>query len=243
MESKSVLAIETTNLERTYHVGNEAVRALRGIDLQIAKGQFIGLKGRSGSGKTTLLNVMYGIIKPDEGEMKLNDNDLIYTDIAYMETVNFFYRRITGYEYLGIFRTQNKDFDIEKWNRIFELPLDTYIDSYSTGMKKKLALMGVLSLDRKIFILDEPFNSLDLETNNLLYIIMRFLKKSGKTILVTSHIIETLTSICDCIHFLEDGKIDKTFTGKDFPEISEYIFSGRDREKIELAEELISGIK
>jgi len=86
------------------------------------------------------------------------------------------------------------------------LPLDQVIDSYLLGMKKKLALMGLLKKNKPVMILDEPFNGLDIETGRILRLILLQLRDKGKTIIVTSHIIETLTNLCDYIHHFDRGK-------------------------------------
>ena len=80
-------------------------------------------------------------------------------------------------------------------------------------MRKKLALLGIFKQDKPILMLDEPFNGLDMETTRIIGSIILKLKETGKTILVTSHVLSTLTSICDQIHYLEGGII-KSSSGK-----------------------------
>jgi ABC-2 type transport system ATP-binding protein len=106
----------------------------------------------------------------------------------------------------------------------FKLPLDELIENYSTGMKKKLGLLGVLKQNKPIFILDEPFNCLDLETNKILEIIIATLKQKDKTVFVSSHIIEPLITICDKIHLLQNAVFIKTFEKPDFNKIDDELF-------------------
>ncbi len=106
----------------------------------------------------------------------------------------------------------------------FKLPLDELIENYSTGMKKKLALLAVLKQGKPIFILDEPFNGLDLETNKVLEIIIVSLKQKQKTVFVSSHIIDPLLTTCDKIHLLENGCFVKTYFKSDFSKIEEDLF-------------------
>ena len=113
----------------------------------------------------------------------------------------------------------DNQFDIEKWNKIFDLPLDDLIDTYSTGMKKKLAFLGVMALDRPILILDEPFNGVDVESNEKIFQILERVKEQGKIILLSSHILSSLTNICDKISFLKEGAIFKTYRREEFPEL------------------------
>lgn len=153
-----------------------------------------------------------------------------------MVTENYFYRKITGHEYLQLFK--NKDFLTGKWNELFLLPLDDLVDSYSSGMKKKLALMGVLKQDKPVMILDEPFNGLDTESSRILRMILLKLKEQNKTIIITSHIIERLTNLCDSIHFLEKGKIKFSKTKTEFAVFEKEIFQSIEDKNLGLVEEL-----
>ena len=142
--------------------------------------------------------------------------------ISYLVTENYFYSNITGKEYLDLFK--NPHFDIEQWNKLFDLPLNKIIDGYSTGMKKKLALLGILKQDKSIMILDEPFNGLDIETCRIIRMILLRLKEKGKTIIITSHIIETLTNLCDYIHYLKDGVINQSVDESGFAQFERDVF-------------------
>ena len=212
--------IKIDNLKVNY--GNNNV--LNELCLEISSNTIHGLVGLNGSGKTTLLNTIYGLKSKVLGTIQCNDEDIKRNDIAYLETINYFYPRITGKEYLNIFKTQNPNFDIDKWNTLFELPLNKLIDDYSTGMKKKLALMGIICLNREVLILDEPFNGIDLETVQKIKTLLLKLK-TKKTIIITSHILESLLPICDSISYLNDGKIEFTKKKKNFNEIENDIFA------------------
>lgn len=193
---------------------------LKNLNLTIPKGAINGIVGLNGAGKTTLLNTICQHLKAQKGEILWNNQPINAQNIAYLETNNFFYNRMTGGEYLRFFTQKNTDFNINEWNTIFDLPLNNYVTSYSTGMKKKLAFLGILSLNRPILILDEPFNGLDLETNEVIKQIIRQLQQNGKTIIVTSHILETLTTICSEIHYLNDGVIQATYDKNSFQQLS-----------------------
>ncbi len=195
---------------------------LQNLNLKLEEGLIHGLVGLNGAGKTTLLNTLFGIIKPKSGSIDLSDQVLSKKLIGYMETENYFYSYITGEEYLQLFA--NPDFDVQGWNRLFELPLGNMIDNYSTGMKKKLALMGILKLDKPIMILDEPFNGLDLETSRILQMIILRLKLKRKTIIITSHILESLTTMCDHIHYLEGRQIKFSRSSEQFGSLEQDIF-------------------
>lgn len=185
---------------------------INNLTLSLNTSSINGVVGYNGSGKTTLLNAIYGLVNCETGQIMCNDKILNRSQVAYLEASNFFYSNITGRDYLKLFQKHNTNFNIELWQSIFTLPLDQLVVTYSTGMKKKLALLGVLSLDKELVILDEPFNGLDIESVAVLQIICKKLVEKQKTIIVTSHIIETLTSMCDSISILKDGVMSSTFT-------------------------------
>lgn len=149
---------------------------------------------------------------------------------SFLETENFFYSKITGREYLELFKIPDHSKTIDAWNGIFDLPLDELIDGYSSGMKKKLALLGVLRQMKPLIILDEPFNGLDIESTRLLSMIITSLREQHHTVIVTSHILGSLTGICDLIHYLKGGKILFSKEPGQFGSLEEEIFSEVDRE-------------
>jgi ABC-2 type transport system ATP-binding protein len=226
--------IKIDNLKVNY--GNYNV--LNELCFEISCNTIHGLVGLNGSGKTTLLNTIYGLKDKLQGTIRYKDEDLKRNKIAYLETINYFYPRITGKEYLNMFKSQNTDFDIEQWNELFELPLNKLIDDYSTGMKKKLALMGIISLNREILILDEPFNGIDLETVHKIKTLLLKLK-AKKTILIASHILESLLPICDSLSYVNDSKIQFTYEKKDFDKIENEIFSAHQDKIDKKIQELI----
>jgi len=210
--------IIVNNLQVTYS-GNIILNQL---STSFMLNQIHGIVGLNGSGKTTFLNTLYGLKQPDQGNISFQNRRLLKSDMAYLVTENFFYSNITGYEYLSLYN--NKKFDLAGWNSLFNLPLDTIIDNYSTGMKKKLALMGILKQDKKIIILDEPFNGLDIESVSIVRLILLQLKELQYTIILTSHSIETLTNLCDYIFYLDKGKINSTISREHFPEFQQLLY-------------------
>jgi len=225
--------ITIKNLNISYRK-NEPV--IDNLNLLIQDGMIHGIVGLNGAGKTTLLNSMFGLKNVDSGEILNDGNKINKKSLAYLVTENFFYSNITGREYLNLF--SNKEFDLEKWNLLFDLPLDHIIDGYSTGMKKKLALLGILKQDKPLLILDEPFNGIDIETCRIIRMILLRLKENGKTIIVTSHIIETLTNLCDFIHYLEKGKIKYSKDKEGFADFEREIFDKIENENIEIINQL-----
>jgi ABC-2 type transport system ATP-binding protein len=219
-------------------VGYGSKQVLTSLSMCVAPCSIHGIVGYNGAGKTTLLNAIYGLLDVPREVFSFNVETLKRTQIAYLPAENFFYSNITGRDYLELFHRRNLNFDIELWREIFDLPLDDLIESYSTGMKKKLALLGVLALDKELIILDEPFNGLDVESVAVLQFVLRRLVEKGKTIIITSHIIESLTTVCDAISLLQEGKIGKTYHSAEFDELTRFIhcdINAKYNEKIERA--------
>lgn len=188
---------------------------LKNLDLSIEKGTVHGILGDNGAGKTTLFDSIFNNSKfPNNINIPLN----LRKSIAYLEAESFFYSYMTGKEYLEIISKNNIE-QFNKWNELFELPLNDYVTSYSTGMKKKLAILGVFLLQKDILILDEPFNGLDFKSvETINYTIQKF-KGNGKTLLLSSHILETLTKNSDKISILENGGILRTFRREEFHQL------------------------
>ena len=198
-------------------------RVLNALDLSLQPKAINGLVGINGAGKTTLLRSIFGIKKPESGAILWEGRSITSSDIGFLETENYFYPKIKGREYLEIFALKNPKFNPDTWNELFDLPLNKLIGDYSTGMKKKLAIMGVCGLDRPVLLLDEPFNGVDLESNEKIKLIIQKLAVQGKTILITSHILETLTSICDQISILMKGEIERTAQRSSYNALVEYL--------------------
>lgn len=200
-------------------------KVLDDITIDFVPNKVYGIVGLNGAGKTTFFNALSSDLKIDSGNISFNGKTITNRDIAYLETVNFFYSRITGKEYLNIFKQTNPDFNQSSLQEFLKLPLDELIETYSTGMKKKLALLGVLKQNKELFLLDEPFNGLDLETNKILELIITTLKEKGKTVFLSSHIIDPLLTVCDEIHFLENGRFTKTFNKTNYHKLEDELFS------------------
>lgn len=195
---------------------------LQNLNLEIEEGIILGILGKNGAGKTTLFESLYQSQKYN-GEILWQNQKLLRENISYLETENYFYPYITGREYLSYFSKDRLPKTIELAEK-FQLPLDRYVQYYSSGMKKKLALIGMLMLDKPINILDEPFNGVDFEGVHLLYDIIRELKQSNKMVIISSHIIETLFHTCDRIVTLENGLISNIFEKTDFEKLNHFKF-------------------
>ncbi|MFK8055931.1 MAG: ATP-binding cassette domain-containing protein [Saprospiraceae bacterium] len=208
--------ITIKNLSKKF--GSKSV--LNGIDLSFEKGKVYGVVGKNGAGKTTLFNCIAGVERYT-GDID-SEYDVLKNHIGILETNPVFLSRITGWEYLKlhcIARGIGTD-NFEDQN-IFELPLGAYAATYSTGMKKKLALMAILLQKNDVYILDEPFNGVDIQSNILISAIIDELKIKGKTVIISSHIFSTLSDTCDAIFLMKDGLISKTATKEQYAELED----------------------
>jgi ABC-2 type transport system ATP-binding protein len=203
--------ITIQNLSKKY--GTKEV--LTNINIKFDKGRVYGIVGENGAGKTTLFRCIADL-EDYEGEISSNSNP-IKNRLGLLLTEPFFFQKITGKEYIQLLcNARNiKITDIDDRN-IFDLPLSQYASTYSTGMKKKLALTAILLQSNEYFILDEPFNGVDIQSNIIITEIIHKLKELNKTVIISSHIFSTLSDNCDEIHLLSNGSIVKSVQKTDF---------------------------
>ena len=207
---------------RNLNVSFKNQKVLEDFNLNIENGEILGLLGKNGAGKTTFFESLFQNVK-FSGEISWKNKHLKREQISYLETENYFYPYITGKEYLSYF-SESKNLKKSELIEKFKLPLGKFVQDYSSGMKKKLALIGMLLLDKPINILDEPFNGVDFEGVHILYDIIRNLKSENKIVIVSSHIIETLFHTCDKIAILQNGKIEKIYEKTEYEQLKNFKF-------------------
>ncbi|MBT9394692.1 ABC transporter ATP-binding protein [Hymenobacter sp. NST-14] len=195
-----------------------AQTVLHSVDLELRPGTLHGLVGANGAGKTTLLHCLYGLHADYQGTVRETSGRPIRQCTGLLPYEPYFYPRITGREYVAfcLQARQRPVPDLEGWNELLELPLDQYAEEYSAGMRKKLALLALLVQDFRYLILDEPFNGLDLSANLLLMEMLRRLRRQGTGLLLTSHLLGSLTELCDEITVLADGRVRRHYPATDF---------------------------
>ncbi len=208
--------IKIENLIKKY--GSKVV--LNNINMSFGKGKVIGIVGENGAGKTTLFRCIAGLEKYS-GTIS-SDFDKLRNHLGFLPTVPFFFSKTTGSEYIRLIcnARSKKTGDLNQRN-LFELPLNQYASTYSTGMKKKLAFTAVLMQENSCYILDEPFNGVDIQSNIIIGNIIHQLKELGKTVIISSHIFSTLSDTCDEIHHLKEGNIIKTVGKENFSKLED----------------------
>lgn len=216
---------------------NGKSQILSNIEIELRRGEIIGLIGINGAGKTTLFECIRNLTEY-EGVTNIKKTDLV----AYLPTSLYFYSNMTGLEYIEFFLAARKMkislTEINAMNCLFNLPLKQFAMEYSTGMKKKLGFMALLLQKNNLFLLDEPFNGIDLASCILIKEILKRLKDHNKSILISSHIISSLTDICDSIIHLDNGKIRQLYKKEQFNDIEHRILEDSFHEKITLISNL-----
>ena len=224
--------IKINGLSKSY--GKNEV--LKNISMEFLKGQIYGIVGENGAGKTTLFRCIAGL-ESYNGEI-ISDITPLKNHLGLLLTDPFFFSKITGKEYIRLLSNARGKINVDIDNKnIFDLPLNQYASTYSTGMKKKLAITAILLQENEYYILDEPFNGVDIQSNIILTEIILKLKELNKIVLISSHIFSTLSDTCDEIHLLKKGEQIKSVQKSDFKNLEhemKEITIGNRIEKLEL---------
>ena len=209
--------ITTTHLTKNYG----SLVALDDLNLEIKQGDIFGFIGPNGAGKTTTMRILVTLLKPTRGSAFIDGMDVskqgkkVRSIVGYMPDFIGVYDDLKVFEYLDFFAAA---FGIERSKRkaIVEGVLEltdleskqaATVDSLSRGMQQRLGLARVLIHDPKVLILDEPASGLDPRARIEIRELLRELKRMGKTIMISSHILSELEEICDHIGIIESGKL------------------------------------
>jgi len=191
------------------------------INLDIEKGNIYGFLGRNGCGKTMLFRAICGLIKPSSGEV-LIENKILNKDISFPQSLGVliespgFWSSYTGFENLktlSLIKNTISNYEIEQtMSRVGLSPKDsrTY-KKYSLGMKQRLGIAQAIMESPELIILDEPTNSLDEQSVELVRNILLEEKKRGATILIASHNKEDIEVLADYQFIMDNGKIINNF--------------------------------
>ena len=245
-------AIRIKDLKKSY----KDLLALKGVNVNISKGEFFGLLGPNGAGKTTTINILTGLVFKNSGNCYVFGKDTVdnyrYTrskiGIAAQElSVDWFFsiENLLFFQagYYGINRTDAKP-RIEKLLKKLglEKKKDTKLRQLSGGMKRRFQIAKALVHDPEILILDEPTAGVDVELRHELWDYLKELHNNGKTILLTTHYIEEAELLCDNVSIIDEGKILKEGSPKNLTEdlgksgITVQLAKGLDELKIPILE-------
>lgn len=193
---------------------------LKGINLEIDKGNIIGYIGPNGAGKSTTVKIILGLVEGYTGVVKIfgediSEEELYKKRIGYVPEVAETYESLTAREYLTfigqLYGLEYDDADKKAYELMDILEIkDVYnskIESFSKGMKQKVIIISSLIHNPDILFLDEPLSGLDTNSVMIIKEILLSLKEEGKTIFYSSHIMEIVEKISDRIILLNDGAI------------------------------------
>lgn len=211
------ITVEINELYMNY--GSKEV--LKGINLEVHKGEIIGYIGTNGAGKSTTIKIMLGITTGYRGEVKIFGQDIKTDPIGYKRKIGYvpevaeIYDNLTGREYLTFIGSlygleySVADEKAERLMMVFGIRdvYDSRINSYSKGMKQKVLIIASMLHNPDILFLDEPLSGLDANSVMVVKEILSTLSKQGKTIFYSSHIMDVVERISNRIILINDGQI------------------------------------
>ncbi len=209
-------AISVVDLSKTYASGFEA---LKRINLEIRRGEIFALLGPNGAGKTTLINIICGIVNPSQGSVAVEGHDIVKDYRAARSLIGLVPQELTTDAFETVWATvsfsrglfgkePNPDYiakllkDLSLWDK-----KDNRLMTLSGGMKRRVLIAKALSHEPKILFLDEPTAGVDVELRKDMWEVVRSLRASGVTIILTTHYIEEAEDMADRIGVINKGEI------------------------------------
>ncbi|MBO6678581.1 ABC transporter ATP-binding protein [Parvibaculum sp.] len=211
-----VPAIEVRGLSKTYPDG---FQALKNVDLEIRPGEIFALLGPNGAGKTTLISIVCGIVNPGGGTVRVEGHDILRDFRAARSIIGLVPQELTVEHFesvidtvkfsRGLFGKAPDPAHIEKVLRDLSLwdKRDNRVMELSGGMKRRVMIAKALSHEPKILFLDEPTAGVDVELRRDMWEMVRKLRESGVTIILTTHYIEEAEEMADRVGVINHGEI------------------------------------
>ncbi|MDR0221518.1 MAG: ABC transporter ATP-binding protein [Lachnospiraceae bacterium] len=195
--------------------------ALSGVDLDVQAGEVYGFIGPNGAGKTTTIRVLLGILKATGGEARIFGKDAwkeaveIHKNIAYVPGDVNLWSNLSGGEVIDLFVRLRKGKNESRKNELverFDLDPTKKCRTYSKGNRQKVALIAAFSSDADLYILDEPTSGLDPLMEKVFQECVAEVKKAGKAVFLSSHILQEVERLCDKVSIIRAGQIIETGT-------------------------------
>lgn len=208
--------IDVKKVSKVYSGGFEA---LKGVDLSICEGEIFALLGPNGAGKTTLISIICGLVNLTEGNISVGGNDILKNYKEARRLIGLVPQELTRDAFETVWNTVNFSrgiFGLKKNHKLVEKILkdlslwdkkDNRLMTLSGGMKRRVMIAKALSHEPKILFLDEPTAGVDVELRKSMWNLVRDLRKSGVTIILTTHYIEEAEEMADRIGVISKGKI------------------------------------
>jgi ABC-2 type transport system ATP-binding protein len=217
MSAPPVPAVQTSGLTRTYGT----MTALNSLDLTVQRGDLFGLIGSNGAGKTTMLRILATFLAPSAGQAYVlghdvvRDADAVRHVIGYMPDFFGVYKDMEVTEYLDFFGACYKIPTAQREKTVADVlelvglseKKGALIGALSRGMQQRLGLARVLIHDPQLLLLDEPASGLDPRARIEMMAILQELQRMGKTIIISSHILSELQTLCNRVAIIEKGRL------------------------------------
>jgi ABC-2 type transport system ATP-binding protein len=212
LKDAAVAFVVTHSLSKRYG----SLAALSDCTFNVPSGEILGLLGPNGAGKTTLLRLLMGYIRPSGGRATIDGLDCyrksveVHRRVCYLPGEARLFRHLNGRDTLEFFSRLRSSAPIERSLKLAErlqLDLSRRVRQMSTGMRQKLALAVALTPDVPLVILDEPTANLDPTVRRDVLDLIREDRKSGKTILFSSHVLAEVEESCDRVLILRGGRL------------------------------------
>lgn len=209
--------IEIKNLTKYY--GKH--RALNQVNLKVEEGEVYGFIGPNGAGKSTTLRIILGMLRKDGGEVTLMGQDpwddavQLHRRLAYVPGETNLWPNLTGGEVIDLLGRLRGGFNEERREdliKVFKLDPTKKCSAYSTGNKQKVTLIAALVCAVELYLFDEPTLGLDPLMEGVFRKQVKNLKKDGKTVLLSSHILSEVEALCDRVSIIREGEIIETGT-------------------------------
>ncbi len=214
-------AVDLIDVRKTYA---KTIQALRGVNIQVGRGEIFGLLGPNGAGKTTLVKIMMTVVRPNNAFGTLLGRPLGHRGklarIGYLPEAHRFPRYLTGERLLHYYaalakvpRSRRKDTADDLLNRVGMAEwAGMRIDKYSKGMLQRLGIAQALMNDPELVVLDEPTDGLDPVGRRDVRELLLELKRDGRTVFLNSHLLSELEMVCDRVAILVDGLVARQGT-------------------------------
>ncbi|EEI20526.1 Multidrug efflux system ATP-binding protein [Lentilactobacillus hilgardii] len=206
------LVLETKNLKKSFG----KFQALRNVNLQLHKGEVLGFIGPNGAGKSTTIRVILGLIKATGGSATVFGKDVwkdsvaIHKNLSYVPGDVYLWPNLTGGQTIDLLLHMSGQKHTARTDQLIkEFKLDTSKKNrtYSKGNRQKVALMAAFSTDVSLYIFDEPTSGLDPLNEVIFQQHVAELKKAGKSVLLSSHILSEVEKMCDTIAIIREGNV------------------------------------
>lgn len=220
--------IELRKAARFYEMGDNIVRALDGVDIEIKKGDFVALMGPSGSGKSTAMNLIGSLDLPTKGSIHLEGKNISYfeeSELAQLrgKKIGFIFQNfnlvpnLTAKENIMLpmtFQGYNKEERSRKAEELLRLVelgdrMEHYPNQLSGGQQQRVAIARSLANDPEVILADEPTGNLDTKTGDKVMNFLKDLNKKGKTIIIVTHDPDLAKKYAKKIYKIRDGRVEK----------------------------------